>query len=565
MTKHDLIDAIYSIPDSPEAWLEMLHHFTTAVENTEQDVEEHIYQHLNRSIQLGIQINELESQLHSHKKTFDMIQMPAVILNEAGDIIEINNATKKLLEDDPLFQADKNKILFSELSNQEKFISLISQASKQKGRQALSFRTNQKNAITLGLVAISQGHAKRYLLMINGGKIQSIPASANISHALGLTPKEGDITRMIAEGKSLQAIADISFNSYETIRTHLKRIFVKTGCGSQIELAYKVYSCCLPDMGSQTADANLLPVEDACIQLNDGRTLSYCTYGPEDGFPLVLHHTIEGSRKQVPIQLQMLFEYGIRIIIADRPGYGQSTYVNSRTLHDWPNDLEELLKHLGIERFSLMGKQFGAEYALVCAQYFNDRVVSTHLVSMSTPPEVIQDATDNFSFTRAAVILARKAPKVLGKVIYFASRKYQHRPRDFMKQVMMFQSEKDYALLDDATFVDHSFSAWLEGSEPTQCLMAVKELQIISSPWNIDFETITSPVHIWHSRNDPQASYAAVKKLLPYFSNVHQHISEDDSVITYLHRWEDILEQVQPDGCAKSSPSPLASCCDANR
>jgi len=71
-------------------------------------------------------------------------------------------------------------------------------------------------------------------------------------------------------------------------------------------------------------------------------------------------------------------------------------------------------------------------------------------------------------------------------------------------------------------------------------------------------------VHIWHSRNDPQASYGAVKKLLPYFSNVHQHISEDDSVITYLYRWEDILKQVQPDNCAKVSTSPFASCCDAN-
>lgn len=543
MQQH-LINTIYTMPKSNEAWLELIHQLEIEVEKTNEDIEASTYQHLNRSIQLGLQINELESKLYSHQKTLNMIQTPTVILDALGTIIDMNNAAQNLFNSNLLFQPDKSKILFTQANHQKTFLQLISQTNKQHGRQTLTFNTSQHTNIIMGLSDISQGHDKRYLLMMNGSQIKTSPSSKCISETLYLTSKESEITKMIADGESLQVIANACHNSYETIRTHLKRIFVKTGCKSQIELAYKVYSSCLPDISLETNNIPLLPTEDSSIQLKDGRTLSYCIYGPKDGFPLIMHHTIEGSRKQIPLEVDILFQYGIRVIIPDRPGYGKSTYAESRLLHDWPKDLNELLSHLSIERFSLMGQQFGAEYALVSSQHFTDRVVSTHLVSMSAPPEIVPSATSHFSFTRAATILAHKAPKALRKVIHFASQKYQHRPRDFMKQVMIFQSEKDQHFFSNDAYINHSFSAWLEGSKATQCLMAVKELQIISSPWNIDFKAISSPVHIWHSQNDPQAPYNAVEQLLPYFPTAHRHISTDDSVLTYLHCWQDILKEI---------------------
>ncbi len=76
--------------------------------------------------------------------------------------------------------------------------------------------------------------------------------------------------------------------------------------------------------------------------------------------------------------------------------------------------------------------------------------------------------------------------------------------------------------------------------------MMVKDLQIISSPWNIDFTAIRQPVHIWHSRHDPQALFQPVADLIKYFekSVVNLHVIEDDSVMTFYHCMEDILHQI---------------------
>ena len=63
--------------------------------------------------------------------------------------------------------------------------------------------------------------------------------SAHLDHAFGsfgsarLSPREGEITRMILKGHSSKAIAKAFENSPETIKVHRKRIYAKLGVDSQ--------------------------------------------------------------------------------------------------------------------------------------------------------------------------------------------------------------------------------------------------------------------------------------------------------------------------------------------
>lgn len=52
----------------------------------------------------------------------------------------------------------------------------------------------------------------------------------------GLSPQEADIAIQLGEGRSLREIADRAERSYQTVRTQLKSIFLKTRTSRQIEL-----------------------------------------------------------------------------------------------------------------------------------------------------------------------------------------------------------------------------------------------------------------------------------------------------------------------------------------
>jgi pimeloyl-ACP methyl ester carboxylesterase len=67
-------------------------------------------------------------------------------------------------------------------------------------------------------------------------------------------------------------------------------------------------------------------------------------------------------------------EFGVRLITADRPGYGRSDPQPGRGILSWTADVEALAGSLGIQEFSVMGHSSGGPYALACADAMPDRV-----------------------------------------------------------------------------------------------------------------------------------------------------------------------------------------------
>jgi DNA-binding CsgD family transcriptional regulator len=57
---------------------------------------------------------------------------------------------------------------------------------------------------------------------------------------LGLTPAECEVAALLAAGRSVKQFARLRACSIETVRSQLKRIFVKTNCTHQAELVSKL-------------------------------------------------------------------------------------------------------------------------------------------------------------------------------------------------------------------------------------------------------------------------------------------------------------------------------------
>lgn len=67
-----------------------------------------------------------------------------------------------------------------------------------------------------------------------------------LQRAFGLTPAEARLTALIAAGHRLTDAANISGTSVGTARTHLKRIFDKTGAKRQVDLVRIAVNCAAP-------------------------------------------------------------------------------------------------------------------------------------------------------------------------------------------------------------------------------------------------------------------------------------------------------------------------------
>ena len=79
-------------------------------------------------------------------------------------------------------------------------------------------------------------------------------------------------------------------------------------------------------------------------------------------------------------------DLGIRIISIERNGFGQTEFNSNLTISDYAQDVEEVLNHLKINKFSIFGISGGGPYAARIAAKNGPRVASLHMAA--TPSNI---------------------------------------------------------------------------------------------------------------------------------------------------------------------------------
>ena len=115
-------------------------------------------------------------------------------------------------------------------------------------------------------------------------------------------------------------------------------------------------------------------MKDSRITLPDGRGLAFSEFGDASGSTVFFFHGAPTSRLGlVPWEMEFA-NRGLRVVSADRPGYGGSSPQPGRTMSDWPTDVAKLANALGIDRFMVAGHSSGGPYAVACAALLPGRV-----------------------------------------------------------------------------------------------------------------------------------------------------------------------------------------------
>ena len=129
--------------------------------------------------------------------------------------------------------------------------------------------------------------------------------------------------------------------------------------------------------------------ETQTLTLSDGRTLAFAEYGNLTGTPILCHHGTPSSRMEYRYWEPAAKKLNARLIVPDRPGMGLSTHYHGRKLIDWPKDAGQLMQHLNLDRYHVLGGSGGGPFALSCAKGLpRSQIMSVNVWAGAGPPEM---------------------------------------------------------------------------------------------------------------------------------------------------------------------------------
>ena len=197
-------------------------------------------------------------------------------------------------------------------------------------------------------------------------------------------------------------------------------------------------------------------------------------------------------------------DLGIRIISPDRPGISGSSLQPNRKLSDWPQVVERLTNHLGIEKFRMLAISGGAPYAYATARAMPERVRAIAIISGAVPIVDLVDHQGLLRLYRWMLALYQRSPRLLRKLFLLARPILSLRPpvrlRPLVLKMLMLQTCDEESLRDSAAFeavFESQRRAWRESAEGV-----MTDAQIYAQPWGFPIEEVRVPVRLWHGKQD---------------------------------------------------------------
>jgi pimeloyl-ACP methyl ester carboxylesterase len=280
---------------------------------------------------------------------------------------------------------------------------------------------------------------------------------------------------------------------------------------------------------------------DGRLTLRDGRILAYHEWGVPDGIPVLRLQGTPGSRFSRYPKPEVWERLGVRVIMADRPGYGASTRMPGRGLASVADDLIELLDHLGIDRVPVIGGSGGGPHVLALASRHPQRVSAATVVVGAAPltdddiPHLIGLNAEAYRRTRDGgwdgvyPLLVEVREKILVD------------PLAGFREALRDAPPEDQAVMDDpawqATLRQSVTEALRPGAE------GWSDEAVAMFEWDIAPEDVAVHIVWWHSRHDANVPLRAAQRLVSRLPSVDFQLWEGGHLETF-HREEELLRDL---------------------
>jgi len=212
--------------------------------------------HLSRACRVGLDHFVYSTQALVGSALVNKLHQPVVLLTTNGEVMQMNQAAKGLLQRTPLVQVCDGRLVLPEryrqtfadhclaLENQVRFGS--GEGAPDANLQSLRIESEGSEAADMVYAFYSMLLPERVmgsfglrplvmLFLYHPGSAQVIDSSL-LTAAFGLSHAECRIATMLADGMHLKTIADTLGVQYDTVRKQLLSIYQKTSTNRQPEL-----------------------------------------------------------------------------------------------------------------------------------------------------------------------------------------------------------------------------------------------------------------------------------------------------------------------------------------
>jgi pimeloyl-ACP methyl ester carboxylesterase len=234
-----------------------------------------------------------------------------------------------------------------------------------------------------------------------------------------------------------------------------------------------------------------------------GRQLAVSDFGAIDGKPVFYLHGTPGSRLGPRPRALLLHQLGVRLIMFDRPGYGESDRQPGRTVANGAADVATIADALEFERFAVVGRSGGGPHALACAALLPSRVTRAAALVALAPSEA--DGLDWFAgMTRSNVTefsVAHHGRDAVTERLELAAEWIQADPNRMIAALYADLTDADRRVVANVGIRRMLVSNFAEAFRRSADGW-IDDVMALTAPWGFDPADITTPTLVWHGAED---------------------------------------------------------------
>ncbi|WP_020647899.1 alpha/beta fold hydrolase [Solimonas variicoloris] len=488
----------------------------------ERQLLQQLIPHFVRANAIHHELAQAEEERDLLESALDRLPVGMAIVDRDGRVSGMNRALLEVTRGKGALRLEQGRLVATPAAPLQAAIRAAIDQPDGAGR-SLHLDANSADALSLLVSRMAlkgRADASRAVVFVASRRTHQLSEQALMS-AFGLTPAEARVTQGLVRGRTLEQIARAHAVTIHTTRAQLKAVFAKTGVRRQPELLQTLYSSpvWLDTVAGETAAAGAAALLEAPppapaegLRLRDGRWLAYADVGDPGDLPVILMHGISGSRFQRHPDDSLLPRCGVRLILPERPGCGDSDPQPGRRIADWPRDVAALADHLGLDRFAVAGFSGGTPYALATAALLPERVSSVTLVGCAPPFTSVEDIRHYLPAFRMAMLLARYTPSLLAPVMRVVIKGIRNDPQRYIEQVKTQVTDADRAILDDPALRKAYVDGLLASVRHDERELVLETLLSVQD-WGFELSEVRAPVTIWHGEDDRHVSIALAERI----------------------------------------------------
>ncbi|MDF3415851.1 alpha/beta fold hydrolase [Sulfitobacter sp. M57] len=359
----------------------------------------------------------------------------------------------------------------------------------------------------------------------------------------GLSQSECEICELLSRAHRPKDVASYRKSSIATVRTQIKSLLVKTGCGSQTELVRLLHLLMrvAENYGPTRPAAPISQGKMTTVLLDSGILMPVEVHGPANGKPVIfLHGMLDGASLTLQTR-EALACRGFRFICPTRPWFGDAE-PDYGPMDTAPvrigKDVREMCEKMGIRNAVVLGHMAGAVYAFASAAEAPEHINAIVSVSGGVPIISRSQFADMSHRQRIVAYTARYTPSLLPFVVRAGINQINSGGTDRFMQSLYANSPIDMETLTDPEVSRVVLEGYKFATRQGHSAFEIDSYQVVRD-WSDLVAGSDVPVSLVHGAHDPVVSARSVREFAARLGNRASLEIFEDAGQLVLHQYPD--------------------------